>query len=102
MRGAFISGHGTGAWADLDSTMTTLTFRGHHYEARTAVFEKPSVPLTYRRSAYRARQIEAAADVSFCLPEGFIRSVKTAELIGLPLERCSTRHLTYRGVAYVK
>ena len=82
--------------------MTTLTFRGHRYEHREAIAPKSNEVLTYRRSTYQARQVDARIDESLCAPEGFIRSTRTAQLLGIALEPCSLHHLKYRGVAYVR
>ena len=85
------------------TTMTTLTFRGHQYEPRTGLAPKSQETLTYRRAVYHARQVEAAADsAALCLPEGFIRSSKTAALIGVEMQPCSQRQLIYRGIQYIK
>ncbi len=81
----------------------TLTFRGCNYEHQAPVTEKPSVQLTYRRSHYQAHQLQASFTQDLQVPAGgFIRSKKTAELIGLSLEPSVTHHLNYRGVEYVK
>lgn len=84
--------------------MSTLIFRGNRYESKVLPFEKPQVTLTYRRATYQARQRQALVEQEqeLCLPDGFIRSKRTASLIGLPLEPCSNKHLLYRGVSYVK
>ena len=84
------------------SFMTTLTFRGNRYEHRSLAVDKPCHTLTYRRATYRVRQLDASIDNELCLPEGFIRSKRTAKLIGLRLEPCSTKRLVYRGIRYSK
>ena len=80
----------------------TLTFRGCNYEHQTEAAKKSSVILTYRRSHYQARQLDASYNQDRWVPKGFIRSKKTAELIGLPLENASKHYLKYRGVEYFK
>jgi hypothetical protein len=82
--------------------MTTLTFRGHQYEHREVIAQKSNAVLTYRRLTYQARQVDTRLDGNLCAPEGFIRSARTAQLLGIALEPCSLRHLKYRGVAYVR
>ena len=84
------------------TTMTTLTFRGHQYEPRTELAPKSQEKLTYRRSVYQARQVAVASTDELCLPDGFIRSPKTAALIGVEMESCSQHHLIYRGIRYFK
>ena len=81
----------------------TLTFRGCDYEQQAPVAEKPSVQLTYRRSHYQAHQRQTSFSQDLRVPAGgFIRSKKTAELIGLSLEPLSIHHLNYRGIEYVR
>ena len=82
--------------------MTTLTFRGHRYQAKTELDLKSPQKLTYRRSVYQTRQINPSPSDDQCLPDGFIRSTKTAELIGVSLQSCDMHNLIYRGVHYVK
>ena len=82
--------------------MSTLIFRGNRYESKVLTVEKPRATLTYRRATYQARQRRISVEQELCLPDGFIRSRRTAELIGLPLQPCSTKYLTYRGVSYIK
>ena len=82
--------------------MSTLIFRGHRYESKVLPVDKPQVTLTYRRATYQARQRQVQVEQELCLPDGFIRSKRTADLIGVPLEPCSNKHLLYRGVSYVK
>ena len=84
------------------SSMTTLTFRGVRYEPRSLPVDKPCLTLTYRRATYRVRQLEASLSEDLCVPDGFIRSKRTAKLIGIPLEPCSAKHLVYRGIPYSK
>ena len=75
--------------------MAILTFRGHRYEPRVGIASKPCQSLTYRRATYLARREEAIVNRDLCVPEGFIRSKRTAELIGLPLVPCSRKLLVY-------
>ena len=82
--------------------MSTLIFRGNCYKSKVLTVEKPRVTLTYRRATYQSRQRQVSAEQELCLPDGFIRSKRTAELIGLPLQPCSTKHLIYRGISYIK
>ena len=37
--------------------MTTLLYRGQHYQQNNATQGKPGVQLVYRRNVYQARQI---------------------------------------------
>ena len=85
-----------------NSKMAILTFRGHRYEPRVGIASKPCQSLTYRRATYLARREEAIVNRDLCVPEGFIRSKRTAELIGLSLVPCSRKLLVYRGIHYVK
>ena len=39
--------------------MTTLLYRGHHYQQNNPTESKPDVQLIYRRNAYQARQINS-------------------------------------------
>lgn len=39
--------------------MTTLLYRGHHYQQNNATEGKPGVQLVYRCNVYQARQINS-------------------------------------------
>nr|WP_115094761.1 DUF4278 domain-containing protein [Synechococcus sp. UW106] len=39
--------------------MTTLLYRGHHYQQNNTAEGKPGVQLVYRRNVYQSRQINS-------------------------------------------